>query len=411
MIFYKLNIPKMKPFLVVLSFCFSVFLLSCSKNETTPVRTIRIGGLYSITGNWSTLGKASREAMNIALEDVNAYLESRGANFIFSTVNYDTRLDTADAKTAIQSGFTNNDIRIFIGPQSSAELGAVRNYADENKILVISQGSTASSLAIPGDAIFRYCPGDGPEGGAMSRSMYAAGKRVVITLARNDAGNIGLQKSVNAAFASLGGQVDSISPYATNLTNYSALLAQLKTKIQQYAASLGADKVAVYIASFDECADIFSQAAADPAFATVKWYGGDGVVQSAALLSNTAARDFAIATTFFAPNFGLPSQPHPDLAAVATAIRTRSGVEADAYALSVYDAMWVVALTIANYPDVLNDFSQFKTAFSDQSEQYFGITGPALLDVNGDRAIGSFDYWGIVNENGSFLWKVVGKSQ
>jgi branched-chain amino acid transport system substrate-binding protein len=325
-------------------------------------------------------------------------------------VNYDTRLDTADAKAAIQSGFTNNGIRIFIGPQSSAELGSVRAYANDNNIMVISQGSTASSLAIPGDAIFRYCPGDGPEGSAISRSMYAAGKRVVITLARNDAGNIGLQHSVNNNFIALGGQTDSISPYATNLTNYSTLLAQVKTKIQQYSASVGADKVAVYIASFDECADIFSQAATDPVFSTVNWYGGDGVVQSAVFLSNTAARDFAVATEFYAPNFGLPVQPHPDLATISSAILTRSGVEADAYALSVYDAVWVIALTIANYPDVLNDFAKFKTEFSNQSEQYFGITGPTLLNNNGDRAIGSFDYWGIVNENGSYQWKVVGKS-
>lgn len=399
-----------RPLLIIFSLLI-IGIFSCSKKDSSPVKTIRIGGLYSITGNWSSLGKASREAMNIAMEDVNTYLEQRGSDFIFSTVNYDTRLDTNDAKGAIRNGFENTGIRIFIGPQSSAELGAVRTYANDNNILVISQGSTASSLAIPGDGIFRYCPGDGPEGSAMSRTMYAAGKRVVISLSRNDAGNIGLQNSVGSAFTALGGQSDAISPYATNLSNYSALLAQLKTKIQQYSASLGADKVAVYIASFDECADIFSQASADPVFSTVNWYGGDGAVQSAALLSNTAARDFAVTTGFFAPNFGLPAQQHPDLAAISSAIQSRSGVEADAYALSVYDAVWVVALTIANFPEVLNDFSKFKTEFSNQSEQYFGITGPTLLNANGDRAIGSFDYWGIVNENGNFQWKVVGKSQ
>jgi branched-chain amino acid transport system substrate-binding protein len=240
--------------------------------------------------------------------------------------------------------------------------------------------------------------------------MYASGKRVVITLARNDAGNIGLQNSVGSVFSSLGGQVDAIAPYAANLIDYSSLLAGLKTRIQQYSAGLGPDQVAVYLASFDECVDIFRQAVADPVFSTVKWYGGDGVVQSAALLSDTAARNFSVATGFFAPNFGLPLQPHPDLASISATILSRTGIEADAYALSVYDAMWVIARTIANYPGVLSDFSKMKAEFSNESDQYFGITGPTLLNANGDRNIGSFDYWGIVNDAGTYKWKVVGKS-
>lgn len=400
----------MSRFLLLMILLGCLVFTSCKKDKNDTLQTIRIGGLYSITGNWSSLGKTSREAMNIALEDINEYMEQRGSMYRFSTVNFDTRLDTADAKAAIRSGFENSGIKIFIGPQSSAEVGAIRNYADANNILVVSQGSTASSLAIPNDAVFRYCPGDGVEGAAISNTMYASGKRAVITLARNDAGNIGLQNSVGSVFSSLGGQVDAIAPYAVNLSNYSSLLGGLKTRIQQYSAGLGPDQVAVYLASFDECVDIFRQAAADPVFSTVKWYGGDGVVQSAALLADTTARNFSVATGFFAPNFGLPLQPHPDLASISATILSRTGIEADAYALSVYDAMWVIARTIANYPDVLNDFTKMKTEFSNESDQYFGITGPTLLNANGDRNIGYFDYWGIVNEGGTYKWKVVGKS-
>lgn len=388
-----------------------LFLLSsCSKDKGDSYETVRIGGLFSITGNWSSLGKASREAMNIALEDINEYMEQRRSKYRFSTVNYDTRLDTSDVKGAIITGFTNSGVKIFIGPQSSAEVAAVLDYANRNNILVVSQGSTASSLAIPGDAVFRYCPGDAVEGSAIANTMYASGKRAVISLARNDAGNIGLQNSVGNRFTLLGGQADAIAPYAINISDYSALLAGLKTKIIQQSASLGADKVAVYLASFDECTNIFRQASTDPVFSSVNWYGGDGVVQSLALLSDTVARNFAVATGFFAPNFGLPLQPHPDLAAVSAAILSRCGIEPDAYALSVYDAMWVIARTIANYPDVLNDFSKMKESFSNESEQYYGITGPTLLNANGDRNIGSFDYWGIVNDGGVYKWQIVGKS-
>lgn len=397
----------MKSFLYFLLFCLA--LVGCTENDSGGKRVIRIGGLYSLTGGWSTLGNASQASMNIALEDVNAYLEQRGSAYQLSTVISDTRLDTAAAKSAIQYGFEENDIQIFIGPQSSAELKSVKKYADENELIVISQGSTAFSLSIPDDGIFRFCPSDGPEGSAISRKIYSEGKRVVVTMARNDAGNIGLQNSVGSSFKTLGGTVDAIAPYATNLTNYSTLLAQLKSKIQSYSSAQGADKVAVYLASFDEITDIFAQASTDPVFSSVKWYGGDGVVLSEALLGNSTARNFAVATSFYAPNFGLPSNAHPDLSRVANGIKVASGVDADAYALSVYDIMWVIGLTLANYPDVLDDYSELKSNFATQAEQYYGLTGPTILNVNGDRAIGSFEYWGIINSGGVYKWSVVGR--
>jgi branched-chain amino acid transport system substrate-binding protein len=390
---------------------FAIVLFSC-KNEHQIKNTtaIKIGGLFSKTGNWSSLGKTSEAAMNIALVDVNHYLEEKGSDIRFESVVYDTQLDTSSAKSAIQIGFSQRNIKFFIGPQSSAEVAAIRQYADDNNILVISQGSTASSLAIPNDAIFRFCPGDAVEGAAISKTIYNSGKRIAITLSRNDAGNIGLQTSVGSNFASLGGQVDAISPYATSITDFSSIIQQIRTKIQQYSNTYSNNQIAVYIASFDECVNLFRQAASDPILTSVNWYGGDGMVQSSVLLSDTQARTFAMTTNFFAPNFGLPAQAHPQLSSIMNAIQNSTGIEPDAYALSVYDAMWVLARTLSSYPDVLQDFSSLKTEFSQEANQYFGITGPVLLNANGDRNIGAFDYWGIVNQGGNYIWKVVGKS-
>jgi len=389
---------------------FVQMLYSCNGGDEPVVLTVKVGGLYSINGNWSSLGKTSQAAMNLALEDVNKYLEENGTGYLLSTAVFDTELDTTMVKNAFSRAVGDQGIRIFIGPQSSAEVRAIRSFANENEALVISQGSTASSVAIPDDAVFRYCPGDAVEGAAISKTIYNSGKRVLITLARNDAGNTGLQTQTGAAFQALGGQVDAIAPYPVDIVSFSSLVSELKTKVSQYSASLGASKVGVYVASFDELEALFSQASGESVLKSVNWYGGDGVVQSTALLENTVAREFAISTEFFAPNFGLPSDAHPDLERISGYIKQTTGIEPDAYALSVYDIMWVIGKTLAVHKGVLDDFSQLKDSFNQESNQHFGITGPVLLNENGDRKLGSFDYWGIVNENGSYSWKVVGKS-
>lgn len=390
---------------VVLCLC----LLSCKKDTSDDQVTIQVGGLLSLTGNWSTLGLTSQEAMNLALKEVNNEMENTGSRYRFATTFFDTKLDTALVQAGMREAHRNG-VRYIIGPQSSAEVDAVRNFAEANGMLVVSQGSTAGTLALPGDAIFRFCPSDAAEGSAMARTIYASGRRALITVARNDAGNKGLQESVGATFQSLGGTVDPIPPYAPTTIDFSALLADIKSRIRQHTTQLGAEKVGVYLACFDGVKDIFRQAAADPVLSSVHWYGGDGITQSSALVSDAVAASFATAVELFAPSFGLPQQAHPALGAVSAAIKSKTGLEPDAYALAAYDALFVIARTVAAFPDPPQDFTKVKETFQREANHFFGLTGPLYLNAAGDRSVGSFDYWGVVKEDGSYTWKKVGKS-
>jgi ABC-type branched-subunit amino acid transport system substrate-binding protein len=73
--------------------------------------------------------------------------------------------------------------------------------------------------------------------------------------------------------------------------------------------------------------------------------------------------------------------------------------------------VWVIARTVAAFPEPTNDFEKIKQAFQSTANQFYGITGPLLLNAAGDRSIGTFDYWGIVNQNGTYTWKWVGRSR
>ena len=81
-----------------------------------------------------------------------------------------------------------------------------------------------------------------------------------------------------------------------------------------------------------------------------------------------------------------------------------------AYAVSVDDAMWVLAKTVADFTSTFNDFTAFKTRFSEEADHFLGVSGLVILNINGDRAVERFDYWGLVNEGGNYLFKIIGKS-
>lgn len=386
---------------------------SCKKEKENkiPEENIKVGALLSLTGNWSTLGITSKAAIDIALEDINKYMANNGLGYRFSSVVYDTKLDGAMASQYMATA-QGEGCRFVLGPQSSAEAAAVLNYANTHDMLVVSQGSTAGSLSIDYDNLYRFCPADDVEGVAMGKSIYNDGIRALVTAARDDAGNKGLQLSVGKAFNTLNGTVSVTTPYSNAAnTDFTALLADIKARIVQYQSSYATDEIAVYLASFDECVELFQMAAADPVLSSVRWYGGDGTALSAALIGNAAAADFAIATRYFAPAFGLPEYTAGKWQPLSAEIKARTGIAPDAFALAAYDALWVLALSYSNFPYTQPEFSQLKSEFTKHAAEYSGATGSTQLNSAGDRATGSYDYWGIVKDGSSYKWVVVGKSE
>lgn len=395
---------------VVAMISLSAVVQSCRKAGSNKViKVYNVSGLFSLTGNGSTLGVNSKAAVSIAVTDINNYLTAKNADFRMSADFYDTQLDPATAAQDFVKT-VGTGTRYVIGPQTSAELGAINTKADSDNVIVVSQGSTASSLAIAGDAVFRFCPPDKVEGAAIANSIYKSGVRGLVTVARNDAGNLGLQTATGSSFTTLGGHISALAAYSTTATDFTAQIALLHSQVTQLAATYGIANVAIYLASFEECAELFQQAAADPVISKVRWYGGDGAVLSAALTAVPVAADFAIATSFYAPTFGLPAalkakwQPISDLVMAAT------NIQPDAFALSAYDAMWVIEKTIEVSENKNTTFTQLKANFAAQANAYTGITGPTALDQNGDRAGGVFDYYGLLKTGSTYSWTLVGQS-
>src|SRR6201984_3017172 len=167
-------------------------------------REFRVGVLVSLTGSWSSLGQNTVAALQIAEEHLKAEAISQHGGYRFQFFVRDTKLDPSQALGAIKD-LDKRGVKIVIGPQSSAEVAMIKPYADAHDILVISQGSTASSLAIPGDNILRFCPNDRREAEALVALLQHDGIRAIVPLWRNDVGNNGLHNSVQLRFQALGG--------------------------------------------------------------------------------------------------------------------------------------------------------------------------------------------------------------
>ena len=263
---------------------------------------------------------------------------------------YDTQLDPTLALEAIKE-LDRRGVHVIIGPQSSAEVAMIKPYADRHNILVISQGSTASSLAIPGDNIFRMCPDDTREAAAIAALMWHDGIRTVVPLWRDDAGNQGLHDSVQTAFQTLGGAVTPGYRYEPTTTDFSTAIAAILSQVAGARLTSSASTIGVYLAAFDEVVGVFHSAQSDATLATTAWYGSDGVALSAALVGDSEAAAFANTVGYPNPIFGLDRPLQSQWQPVANAIQARTGIQPDAYALSAYDALFVVNRALASLAD------------------------------------------------------------
>ena len=373
-----------------------------------PVQNeVLIGGLFSLTGNWSSLGRTSQAAMEIAVEDVNQYLEGNAAGVRFVPVFEDSRLEPELALEKLRA-LEGRGVLLVIGPQSSAELAHLKPFADANGILLVSPSSTAGSLAIPGDNVFRFTPSDSLEAVAGSVMIWEDGIRAVVPVWRDDAGNAGLAAAIRAQFPALGGTVLEGVGYGAATRDFSGTVATLRSQVDQAIAQHGSDRVGVYLSAFDEVVQLFGRAADDPVLGSVRWYGSDGVALSEALIGDPQAVEFAVRTGYPNPIFGRDEGARDIWEPLVERIRARTDLEPDAFALAAYDAVWVVARGyIAS--GATQDIQKLERAFTTAAASGYGATGWTVLNEAGDRRYGDFDYWAIRTDAGAPEWTRVAR--
>ena len=124
-----------------------------SAGAAQGAREVHIGALLSLTGDGATLGTTSKAALEIGAQRWNSSRQGKQVKVVLDIEN--TNLEAAQAQAAL-TRLADKGVRIVIGPQSSSEVAAISEEADARGVLLVSQGSTASSLGLPDDNVFRF---------------------------------------------------------------------------------------------------------------------------------------------------------------------------------------------------------------------------------------------------------------
>jgi ABC-type branched-subunit amino acid transport system substrate-binding protein len=407
----------------ILSYGFMTSVATESTRYFGPVEgenTILIGALLPLTGTSSSTGEEAEASLTLAVDDVNNQLAKSGSSSRVGLVIEDTKTDPNVAREKVMD-LASKGIRIVIGPSTSAAVAAVKEYADENGILIVSSSSTAPFLSIPNDNVIRFVPDDTYQAEVLAKKMWDEGTRVAIPIWRTDVFGNNLQSLLKEKFQKLGGKILDGVGYDPPVGNFAASLHRinfivweqelksLTSKVNDAVKQYGADNVGVYIVAYDEIVPIMIQANRHQELQSVRWYGSDGSAQNEGLLKNIEAAEFAVKTNFLNPIYGLDATD--GFKKLETRILEEIHRAPTSYAQVAYDAFWVAALTLNNYNGTQqDDFGSLRQTFINTANFYIGVTGRTELNDAGDRKNGSYDFWAVrpvyqdVNNKGSFEW-------
>jgi branched-chain amino acid transport system substrate-binding protein len=391
--------------LTAIAFCCGCTGTQNSSPQQGGGQDIVVGALLPLTGDTSETGQASNASLAVAAEDINAYFASIGSDHRVKLVIEDTATDPAIALEKLKL-LDRQGIRLVIGPESSAEVDAVRTYADGQGIVIISTMSTVPSLALQGDTIFRFVPPDTLQADAMAYFLQDNKISAVVPVWRNDIWGNELRNLTAKAFTTRGGTVRDGVSYQPDTENYSATVEALDREVGQAITVHGKEKTAVYAVTYSEVVPIMAAAAKTKNLSEVRWYGSDSNVLIGSLLTAGDATRFAAQANFTGPTFGNTIIGLKETATYGK-IRDRLGRQPNGYSLASYDALWVATITSTQATGTM-DKQELKNAVAGIAAVFTGpFTGPLDLDAAGDRSSAHYGFWSVKDDGNTYRWAPV----
>ncbi len=206
-----------------------VLAAGCGKSgSSADANEILIGEYSSLTGTTATFGISTHRGIIMAVEETNAAGGVLGKKI--KLITEDTQSKPEEAALAATKLITRDNVVTLIGEIASSRSLAAAPICQENKVPMVSPGSTNPEVTKKGDYIFRVCFIDPFQGEVLARFAYNSlglRKAAILKDVKNDY-SVGLAQYFEATFTKLGGQVIGTQAYSEGDNDFKAQLTALK---------------------------------------------------------------------------------------------------------------------------------------------------------------------------------------
>lgn len=200
-------------------------LAGCAKTESS---TIKIGGIYPLSGGVAVYGVEARNGVQMAVEEINAAGGINGKQI--ELIAEDDEGNPEKTVNAYKKLTTKDGVRFIVGSLTSGCTQAITSLAQAQKVIVVAPAATMASITDAGNFIFRVCfidPFQGTVGAKFSSENLGAKNAAILYDVGNDY-SVGLYENFKIAFEAAGGKIIAAESYNTGDKDFNAQLTKIK---------------------------------------------------------------------------------------------------------------------------------------------------------------------------------------
>jgi branched-chain amino acid transport system substrate-binding protein len=202
------------------------FFSSCSKKEES--NELRIGGIFSLSGDVAVYGMECRDGVDLAVKQINEIGGINGKQI--AIITEDDEGNPEKTMNAYKKLTSKDGIKIIIGSLTSGCTKAIIAQAQAQKVLQIAPAATEPSITDAGEYIFRTCfidPFQGVVGGKFSYENLGKRNAAILYDVTNDY-CVGLSENFKSEFTKLGGVIVAEESYSKGDKDFNAQLTKIK---------------------------------------------------------------------------------------------------------------------------------------------------------------------------------------
>lgn len=198
---------------------------ACSGAESN---TIKIGGIYPLSGPVAVYGVEAKNGVAIAVEEINAAGGINGK--MVELIAEDDEGNPEKTVNAYKKLTAKDNVKMIIGSLTSGCTQAITSLAQSQSVIVVAPAATMESITDAGNFIFRVCfidPFQGTVGAKFAAQNLSKKKAAVLYDVGNDY-SVGLYENFKKAFEVSGGNLVAEESYNTGDKDFNAQLTKIK---------------------------------------------------------------------------------------------------------------------------------------------------------------------------------------
>jgi branched-chain amino acid transport system substrate-binding protein len=373
--------------------------------------SITIGALNDLSDAAHSLtatGHGILAGEQLAVDDVNTYLQNSNCHVTFTLLSKDYALDPNRALLNM-SALKTAGARVVIGPDNSGAAEAVLPFADTNQMVVISPSSTEIALAYrPLGYLFRVAPNDGSQGTATAREVVNLGGLAAIIVYINNAGfgtDIAASTRVNLESDGMPASNIVMVSYDPSTIDFSSTVTQITNAYSSLSGIVGAGHVLIVAVSSEEINMLLSKVdSQNPSLLSLLWLGAGGEALDP-VIATTLSADVKLASPWYSyiNNSNSMNLLNRISGSAQWASMRAGGL---VWALNGYDSVWLAALAVLQGNS--NTGPSIQSNILSVANKLLGTTGRLTLSSNGDRLPIMYQIWDVVPSGGGDVWSLAG---